>query len=454
MTSDQKKGPLVSRSWSSSADSKRIKESDITTSSNKTSKANKTNPPDRVTPTFILSNDSCKVQTLTVSDQHATLLLTYDDDTKASSEDASASADGDTADGDTADTADTADTDATSDQKETVKPVLQSLLKLTVIPFHKKLLGSNPVSSPSDSQKPELKLLDHKPAASAKIATFLKDYVYKLKSESGAEYSYYSATPSSNALDNSNADETNDAESIPSPSAIFGAFDVELISPATERQIYRAMPSLGSTLIHETPDMYQKVVYPYIKAIVDGNSLGWINNVIEVKKEKERLIVNSPQFIVNIDTKWRSHPPPLSTPRKEWYGHQSVEDLYCLGIVKEKGIASLRDLTGEHIPMLKNMQKEGLEAIENIYGVKSDQIRCFVHYQPQFYHFHVHFTRLENEIGSTVERGHLMMDVIQNLEMDPMYYGKRTIAYKLKKLTPLHNLIESFLNICSEDGKK
>ena len=38
---------------------------------------------------------------------------------------------------------------------------------------------------------------------------------------------------------------------------IFGRLDVELISPANERQIYRAMPSFESTLIHDTPDMYQ-----------------------------------------------------------------------------------------------------------------------------------------------------------------------------------------------------
>jgi len=398
------------------------------------------NPPAvQVTPTSILSDASCKIQTLTISDQHATLLLTYDDVKKAA-----------------ANTTEETETAAT-------KPVIRSLLKLTLVPFHRALLGSNPAYSPSDSQKPELKLLDHNQDASEKIATFLKDHNYKLKSESGAEYSYYKAAPLSKLfklsdIKTSIATEKSDEEPkgnfIPCPSNNYGVFDVELISPATERQISRAMPSLGSTLIHETPIIYQKVVQPFIKIVVDGNSLGWVNNIIEVKKEKERLIVNSPQFIINIDTKWRSHPPPLSTPRKEWFGHQSVEDLYCLGIVKVKGIATLRDLRGVHISMLKNLQKEGLEAIENIYGVKSDQIRIFAHYQPQFYHFHVHFTRLENEIGSTVERGHLLVDIIQNLEMDSNFYEKRTITYKLKKLTSLHCLIDSYLNGAEENVEK
>jgi len=68
----------------------------------------------------------------------------------------------------------------------------------------------------------------------------------------------------------------------------------------------------------------------------------------------------------------------------------------------------------------------------------------FVHYQPQFYHFHVHFTRLENEVGCAVERGHLLSDVIQNLEFDEGYYCKRIITYKLKKGSPLQNLVETY----------
>jgi len=392
---------------------------------------------DQMTPTSILSDKSCKVQSLTVSDQHATLLLTYNKKKR--------------------DISDTYQVDSViTSNEDSIKSVVKSLLKLTLVPFHKELLGSNPVYSESGLPKSELNLMKHNEAASAQIRKFLKDYTFELKSESGAEYSHYSASPTvglqtipaqiKSTVKSENLEIKQKESSIPIPLKAFGMFNVELISPASERQISRAMPSFGSTLIHETPELYQKVVLPYIQSIVNGGSLGWINNVIEVKKEKERLLVNNLQFLVNIDTKWRSHPPPLSTPREEWYNHPSVEDLYCLGIVKEKGIACLRDLTGAHIDMLKSMQEEGLKAIETIYGVKSDQIRCFVHYQPQFYHFHVHFTRLENEIGSTVEKGHLLVDIIQNLEMDPMYYQKRTITYKLKKLSPLHNLIHSFLN--------
>jgi len=403
----------------------------------------------RANPLRILEKKGCKVQSLTVSDQHATLLLSAIDD----------DADQTTAD---------ADGDVSKDEADTTSKTVTSLLKLNVIPFHKALLGSNPVLSPEDIERghfPERNLLEHDPKASEEIISFLRKYNFELKSESGAEYSYYAAIPNEELCtsvydgtsvsendgngkskgSNSNSTSEKTKSFIDTAVSNFGAFEIELISPASAYQISRAMPSLGHVLIHETPQMYNAIVKPYIQSIVDSGSLSWIQNVIELKKETERLLVNHNDFVINIDTKWRSHPPPLTTPRKEWYKHPSTIDMYCLGIVKQKGITCLRDLRKDHVAMLKDMEEEGLNAIKTVYGIERDQIRIFIHYQPQFYHFHVHFTRLENEVGCSVERGHLLSDVIQNLD-DPEYYCKRTITYKLKKGTPLQNRIENHSN--------
>jgi len=396
------------------------------------------------TPLDILSKEGCKVHSLTVSDQHATLLITH---TVVNT------------------------IEDNGDQPTTTATTISSLLKLTLVPFHKLLLGSNPVLTLEDRQRgasssslpPERNLLDqnHNPSASEDILSFLQGYIFELKSESGAEYSYYSATPKTTLglppgttnidakVDDDGCNEKEQKKHKSSPitrAAIsnYGAFDVELISPASPHQISRAMPSLGSILIHETPELYNSVVKPHIQSMIDNGCLSWIQNVIEVKKEEERLLVNHADFIVNIDTKWRTHPPPLTTPREEWYNHPSTSDLYCLGIVKQYGISCLRDLRGRHAPLLHSMMTEGLSAIHSIYGVSSNQIRVFVHYLPQFYHFHVHFTRLENEFGTTCERGHLLQDVIQNLEMDSDYYCKRVMTYKLQRGTPLQNLIETY----------
>ena len=56
-----------------------------------------------------------------------------------------------------------------------------------------------------------------------------------------------------------------------------------------------------------------------------------------------------------------------------------------------------------------------------------------MHYQPQFYHFHVHFTRLHNDLGCQAERAHLLQEVIDSLEADGACYAqKKTLYYQLK----------------------
>ena len=119
--------------------------------------------------------------------------------------------------------------------------------------------------------------------------------------------------------------------------------------------------------------------------------------------------------------------------RASWRGHASVKDLYCLAICHRRDVRSLRDLTAEHLPLLYHIRDAGTKTLCDVYGVKPSELRIFVHYQPQFYHFHVHFTRLHNDLGCQVERAHLLADIIATLEADgEAYQTKRTLHYQLK----------------------
>lgn len=72
------------------------------------------------------------------------------------------------------------------------------------------------------------------------------------------------------------------------------------------------------------------------------------------------------------------------------------------------------------------------------YSVQGNQLRIYLHYQPSYYHLHVHFVALGHEApGITVERAHLLNDVIQNLELDSQYYARRTLTYALRADEPL-----------------
>lgn len=120
-----------------------------------------------------------------------------------------------------------------------------------------------------------------------------------------------------------------------------------------------------------------------------------------------------------------------------------LDDLYLIAICHRRGIRSLRDLTPEHLPLLRNILREGQEAILQRYQVKGDQLRVYLHYLPSYYHLHVHFTALGFEApGTGVERAHLLADVIQNLECDPDHYQRRALTFALRADDPLLRLLQ------------
>ena len=380
-------------------------------------------------------------RTLTISDQHANLLLTTNK---------------------TADTKNPSTDEPTPDNEVNNTPQ-KALLKLTLVPVHKTELACLPVVSAhdDDDDKPLKKKQEEEKEKehSNKVLSFLSKFDWRMTSESGAEYSFHEAfakpTRATSDEDDNSKEPTmkklkiEDSKTTCDESAagITGkhnaVFKAELVYPASERQLARAMPSPGFAMILETPAIYQTVTKPFIDNIVSSGSLSWLQNIVEVKKEKERILWNAPGWILNIDTKWRTHPDALTVPRSDWFKHESTADLYCLGIFKQDGVATLRDLKAEtHLSVLEEMLQQAPKVIEKVYGVPQDQLRIFVHYQPQFYHFHVHFTRLENDTGVQVEKAHLLMDIIQNLQTDPEYYQKRTMTYKLSLKDKLYRLIK------------
>ncbi|GAB5031827.1 m7 diphosphatase [Nannochloropsis oceanica] len=205
--------------------------------------------------------------------------------------------------------------------------------------------------------------------------------------ESGAEYGYYHGSISPLKL---------------TLLRVPLAYHIEVIAPASPRQIIRARVE-ERILVRETPELYQQV-------------LGG--------------------FLLVPDPKWKSHPNPSDTPKEEWRHHSCTAGLACLAIVHDRDIGSLRDLRRKHVPLLKNVLEKGLKAIEKVYGVGPEEIRVFVHYVPQFFHFHVHFSRLSLAHGIEVERAHLLSDIIDKIENAPPgqeYYEKACISYTVKK---------------------
>jgi len=240
-------------------------------------------------------------------------------------------------------------------------------------------------------------------------------------SYSGAEYCYYHGVASLLSMLRS--------------TQLRPSYNMEVIAPASAKQIARSRPQKG-VMITETPAVYADHVAPFLAAL-NPKAVAWVYNVLDLSKEKERMLYNDTDarsgFLLNVDTKWKSHPDCHASDRASWRGHDAVKDLYCLAICHRRDVRSLRDLSAEHLPLLRNILSAGTAAIERIYGVPANELRVFVHYQPQFYHFHVHFTRLHNDLGCQVERAHLLPEIISTLEAEPLAYTQRkTLYYQLK----------------------
>jgi len=188
-----------------------------------------------------------------------------------------------------------------------------------------------------------------------------------------------------------------------------------IIHPATAKHVSK-FSAKTPILIEETAEIYASVTLPYIQESRFDNQ--WVYNILEHKKEADRIVFEDPDpvtgFILIPDLKWDC---------------RTISNLYLTGIVFARNIKSIRDLTGDHLPLLNNILVNGSAAITEKYSVPSSQLRIYLHYQPSYYHLHVHFTSLEfSPLGSSTERAHLLKTVINNITLKSSYYQDIAIS--------------------------
>lgn len=129
-------------------------------------------------------------------------------------------------------------------------------------------------------------------------------------------------------------------------------------------------------------------------------------------------------------------------PDLKWDG-RNVENLYLLGIVHKHDLKSLRDLNGSHLDLLRNLRQSAKDAISKRYALNPNQLRMYFHYQPSFYHLHVHINPVRNDApGIWCEKSHMLDTVINNLELLPDYYQRATLPFVLYEGNKLLELYE------------
>lgn len=213
------------------------------------------------------------------------------------------------------------------------------------------------------------------------------------------------------------------------PTKPYNNIQAQLIYPATEQHIQKYSSQEFFFLV-ETYQDYLDITSKYIKST--QFTLEWVYNILEHKKESERIVLEDADaengFILLPDMKWDG---------------TNVSTMSLLAIVHNRSLNSLRDLDGTHLPLLENIREKCLQAIEEKYGVKRNNVRAFLHYQPTFYHVHVHFAHLSNPVLGMPERNFSLNHVIENLKVDSDYYKKVAIEYVLRRNEKLYDLFKS-----------
>lgn len=172
---------------------------------------------------------------------------------------------------------------------------------------------------------------------------------------------------------------------------------INLIWPCTESHV-KKYSKQGVRFVAETPEIYRDKIRPYMQSKREQGRLNWVFNIIEGKKEVEDVIYRT-------ELGKAGDEGFLLLPDLNW-DRETLDALHLLALVERRDIWSLRDLKRRHIPWLEHMRAKLLDATVATYpSIERDQLKLYVHYQPTYYHFHIHIVHVALEAGATQATG-------------------------------------------------
>ncbi|RYP69851.1 hypothetical protein DL771_005862 [Monosporascus sp. 5C6A] len=186
---------------------------------------------------------------------------------------------------------------------------------------------------------------------------------------------------------------------------------LSLIYPCTDKHVKKHSRQ-GFRHVMETPAVYRERVRPWIeRAGRAEGQLNWVYNIIEGRAEAEDVIYRTP---LGRD----GDEGFLMLPNLHW-DRRTVEALHLLAVVERRDLWTLRDLRKRHVPWLRHMRARLVDATVSTYpGIEPDQLKLFFHYQPTYYHLHIHVVHVMLEATSTQSVGKAvgLDSVIEQLE--------------------------------------
>ena len=145
--------------------------------------------------------------------------------------------------------------------------------------------------------------------------------------------------------------------------------------------------------------MYAKFVRPYMRRCREEGRLNWVFNIIEGRSEQENVLYRSNAGGGAGEDGY------LLLPDLNW-DRESISGLHLLALVERRDIWSVRDLKKKDVPWLRRLRSTLAVTVAKLYeGVEDDMLKFYVHYQPTYYHFHIHVVHVNLDPAATQSVG-------------------------------------------------
>lgn len=242
----------------------------------------------------------------------------------------------------------------------------------------------------------------------------------------------------------------------------------------------------GVHFFSETPSHYfSDEVQKFIDQEIFKPSKIWAKQVVECERETENVKLRTNDFVLLPDLvasrrQYRSYEnrqfmQMYPCRRRAQYGEcgyslkisevkqdefestriaeqQQQKTVNWLAIATDPSVRTIRDLRGEHLPMLEEMYASCLDVITKETKLERHNIMVFANYPPSVYKLHFHFCApFFKSSAYDGFRMHPLSTIINNLRLCPDYYRLSTFDVPMHVHSELYRVVSGKQQ---EDSKK
>lgn len=238
-----------------------------------------------------------------------------------------------------------------------------------------------------------------------------------------------------------------------------------------------ASTEVGVHFFSETPCHYfSDEVQRFIDQEVHKPSKIWAKQVVECERETENVKLRTDDFVLLPDLvssrrQFRSYESrqlmplypcrrravesecgfgfkvtgkqqPLRFDELEGPREPPSRSVNWLAIVTDPSVRTIRDLRGDHLPMLEEMYESCMGVIMNETKLERHNIMAFANYPPSVYKLHFHFCApFFKSSAYDGFRMHPLSTIINNLRLCPDYYRLSTLDVPLHVHSELYRVV-------------